>query len=143
MHKRRSTLTSIDVQTVLERCMGCVEFAESLLVDFEVSSRQRAAEIARLAVHRRWADLADAAHALKGAAAIVGAERLRALAAAAEQAGRSGELCRTSQVVEELYQEVQSCANDIKQLVEQWRQSRDADQQQPVSGDAVKSDTCS
>lgn len=112
---------SIDPQVVLERCMGNVAFAETLLSEFESSSRKRATEIARLVLHQRWADLAETAHALKGAAAIVGAERVRALAAAAEKAGRSGEFSRISHVAEELYMEVERCLSDVRTIRENWQ----------------------
>ncbi len=107
---------SVDSRTLLERCMGNVEFARVLLDEFAASSQQKALEIARLAAHHRWADLTELAHSLKGAAAIVGAEAVRLRALSVEQAGKAGRLSSLTHLVEELYEEVQRCLKDIPTL---------------------------
>ncbi|GIW90932.1 MAG: hypothetical protein KatS3mg109_1364 [Pirellulaceae bacterium] len=133
---RESRFDSIDCRVLLSRCMGNLQFAQAVLDEFLASSRQKATEIARLAAHQRWADLTDLAHSLKGAAAIVGAERVRQRAWCVEQAGKAGDLAKLGHLVEELYEEVQRCLQDLPEIRRQLNASRPATSQ-PTCADST------
>ena len=78
----------IDTQVLFSHCMGNVSFAFTLLNELEAIGKQQVDAIVLHAVSNEPYAVADAAHSLKGAAAIIGAERLREKAAEIEAASR-------------------------------------------------------
>ncbi|GAA4453219.1 Hpt domain-containing protein [Novipirellula rosea] len=82
-----STAVAIDQNALLARCMGNVPFAVSLLYELELTGEQKVRDIAECAMSGDHHGVVHAAHGLKGAAAIIAAEPLRAVAAAIEEAG--------------------------------------------------------
>jgi HPt (histidine-containing phosphotransfer) domain-containing protein len=81
----------IDANILLAHCMGNVSLAVTLLGELEANGKQQVDAIGRQVANDDPYAAAEAAHALKGAAAIIGAEPLRGKAAEIEAAGRDGE----------------------------------------------------
>ncbi len=71
-------LLPIDPQALLERCIGNLEFAESLLDELDSTGRRQVEEICRSSTQGRATETANAAHALKGATGILCAQNLPA-----------------------------------------------------------------
>jgi HPt (histidine-containing phosphotransfer) domain-containing protein len=71
------------------------------------------------------------AHSLKGAAALLGAETLRALAACMEALGQSGDLEKARQQIGHLQEEVQRCVVFFPEIPAQLRNH--ASPKQPVA----------
>lgn len=103
---------AIDVSTLIERCMDDISFALVLLAEFESGGEQCIEEIRRHAVSGDCARVADAAHALVGTAATLGAEPLRRAAAALEIAGRAGDLEKVDSLAVHLRDEMARCLTD-------------------------------
>lgn len=101
--------TPIQSQVLLERCLGDVTFMETLLNELASSGPARVAEISRQFELNNHLETANAAHALKGAAAILGAEPIRQLTATIEELGRSGTLEGVAQMLSELQHEMDRC----------------------------------
>jgi Amt family ammonium transporter len=106
----------IDHNALLVRCMGNLQFAESLLSEFADDLPDRVAQIARNGDVGDGTGMAEAAHALKGAAGIVGAEAVRALAATIEAQGKAGSLAEAASLVDLLRDEAQRCLRFIPEV---------------------------
>jgi Amt family ammonium transporter len=89
--------------------MGNVSFALTLLDELEATGKQQVDAIVLHATNGEVHAAAEAAHSLKGAAAIIGAEPLRAKAAKIEKAGRAGEISSLSEMVHDLSSEMDRC----------------------------------
>ena len=103
----------IDRETLAKHCMGDREFAHELLADFEADLLSRVDTLVRLVEEGNAGDTGEAAHSLKGAAGIVGAESIRQLALELEQAGKSGKLSGTSGTARQLVTAAQQCLESI------------------------------
>lgn len=106
-------LPAIDIETLLSRCMNKRAFALSLLGELEAIGMQ---QIDTMLLHAAADDplaVAETAHALKGAAAIVGAELLRQTAEEVEATGRKGELATLEGLVSQLRSEMARCLTFI------------------------------
>lgn len=99
----------IDSQLLFERCLCDVDFMCSLLSELEVTGPNRVAEIAQRLADRDSLETSNAAHALKGAAALMGAEPIRRLTAEIEQIGRNGTLNGIPELVQQLHTEMDRC----------------------------------
>jgi HPt (histidine-containing phosphotransfer) domain-containing protein len=96
--------------------MGNAEFAVSLLDEMERTGADRVEDIARHAATGNAVAAGEAAHSLKGAAAIIAAEPLRAVAAEIEAAGKSGRLEDIAVVVDQLRQEMERCLAFVPEI---------------------------
>ena len=103
----------IDVDMLLARCMGNASFAQSLLDELVSSGPDLVAQIAAHVSAGEAEAAADTAHALKGAAAIMAAEHVRAIAEGMETAGFSGDIEDVASSIEGLRTEMQSCLDAI------------------------------
>ena len=112
---RSDAAAPIDTEALYGRCLGNVEFAESLLTDFARMGGERVGQILRSLEECDATGVADTAHSLKGTAAIVAAEDIRAVAAQLEATGRSGDLKDAKQFADQLRVEMQSCVEFILQ----------------------------
>ncbi len=99
----------IGVEALFKRCLGNAPFAHLLLAEFEATGKRRVDEILALAVDEELLGAAQAAHSLKGAAATIGAEATRRLAAEIETAGRAGQSRRVLDLARELRCEMDRC----------------------------------
>jgi PAS domain S-box-containing protein len=106
----------IDRGALLARCMGNLEFAQSLLSDFERDLPERVQQIAQRIHQGDARATAESAHALKGAAGTVTAEPLRTLAAEIEAAGKAGDLPQVASLVNQLCAETQRCLRFIPEI---------------------------
>jgi len=103
----------IQSDVLLERCLGDVNFMDTLLNELAASGPIRVAEISRQFELNNHVETANAAHALKGAAAILGAEPIRQLTATIEELGRSGTLEGVAQMLIDLQLEMNRCLHYI------------------------------
>jgi Amt family ammonium transporter len=99
----------INTEVLLARCMGNVSFALVLLSELEANGRKQVEVIMEHAAKNEWEAAAEAAHSLKGAAAILGAEPLRAAAAEIEATARCGEVSRLTDIVHDMSSEMDRC----------------------------------
>ena len=104
---------AIDTDSLLTRCMGNMTFALSLLSELEANGMVYVETIAQHVAAKECAAAADAAHSLKGAAGIIGAEPLRLLAAQIESEGHSNAMESITLLVEDLRQEMEKCLLQI------------------------------
>lgn len=103
----------IDSEVLFARCMGNVSFALALLGELEASGKQQVDAIVLHATSDEPHAVAEAAHALKGAAAIIGAESLRGKAAEIEAAGHEGDTSLLLEIVHDLRGEMDRCLTYI------------------------------
>lgn len=103
----------IDARSLAERCLSNVDLVERLIDRFRVQAGEAIDQI-RGAVDRQVSeDARRLAHALKGVAANLSAEALRAAAADLETAARDGDLSRGAAQVDRLKQEFDRCLTAI------------------------------
>ncbi|MDP1560921.1 MAG: Hpt domain-containing protein [Pirellulaceae bacterium] len=110
------TVPPIDVEVLFSRCMGNVSFALALLDELEISGNRLLEEIVLHTESDAVQEAAEAAHSLKGATAIIGAESVRELSAKIEAAGRAGESSLLLDMVHELRAEMDRCLTYIPTL---------------------------
>jgi HPt (histidine-containing phosphotransfer) domain-containing protein len=105
----RTSDPPIKLETVLNACMGNAVAAAKVIDEFE---KQMVRGIPTLEEGVRRGDArqtAELAHALKGVAGVMSAQKLRDLAAKLEQMGRAGMLEDAQRELAALRQEVQEC----------------------------------
>lgn len=103
----------IDTEVLLERCLGEVDFMNSLLIELSITGPNRVAEITNHVQRNEALEAANAAHALKGAAALLGAESIRKLTSEIEVLGRSGTLEGVHEMLAALHTEMDRCLKFI------------------------------
>ena len=86
----------LEIDAVLERCMGNVETVRMILDEFEQEAVADLAKIRQHVEHGDCDETARVAHALKGAAGILAANALSDIAFSVERMGRSGALTDSS-----------------------------------------------
>ena len=104
-----ATAPPIDTEVLFSRCMGNVSFALTLLGELEANGKQQVDAIGQHVANNDPHAAAEAAHSLKGAAAIIGAESLRGMAAEIEAAGRDGDTSLLLDMVHDLCSEMDRC----------------------------------
>lgn len=109
----RQSAVAINLEMLFTNCMGSAPFALALLEELEASGMEHVRTIAKYALAEDCAATAEAAHSLKGAAGIIGAESLQSVAAAIESAGRSDDIDSVTQLVEVIRQEMERCLAQI------------------------------
>lgn len=112
-----ATGTPIDLDVLFSRCMGNASFALALLSELESSGKQHVDAIVLHTTSDEPHAAAEAAHSLKGAAAIIGAESVRKIASEIEAAGRAGEISLLPDMVHELRGEMDRCLTYIPTLL--------------------------
>lgn len=98
----------------MSRCMGKHSFALMLLAELESSGMPQVDTITLHATAGEPLSVAEAAHGLKGASAIIGAESLNRTAAAIEAAGRNGDVSRLMNLIPQLRKEMADCLSFIE-----------------------------
>ena len=129
----RAALTLVDIPVVdanvlndLARLSEDPTFVERLLTGFRSDAERLQAQIADALANQRYEELKDAAHALKGGAASVGAKRLMAFAQRLEKADHEKLKSQAVQLKEELFQ-VTTCALEVfRKHSDDTRRSRSA-----------------
>jgi signal transduction histidine kinase/HPt (histidine-containing phosphotransfer) domain-containing protein len=115
---QRRTLSPINFDALLDRCMGNAAFTASLLEELETSGPARIEELTRHVQNGDAAETAETAHALKGASGIIGAESLRALAAEIETAGKLESIERAASLLREIQAEMCRCIDYLPDIRE-------------------------
>jgi PAS domain S-box-containing protein len=110
----------IHLQGLLARCQGKQELCIRVLFKFADRGEEYRERIASAAAADARAELAGAAHALKGAAANISAERLREAAGEIERAVQDG-LTPAKLLIDQALAELQAVVAAIPRLVEQLR----------------------
>jgi Amt family ammonium transporter len=99
----------IDARALYERCLCDIDFMCSLLSELSTMGPERVAVIVKQFENRDSLETSNAAHALKGAAALLEAEPIRRLTSEIEEIGRQGSLDGVSELVAELQREMDRC----------------------------------
>ncbi|MCE5267151.1 MAG: response regulator [Planctomycetaceae bacterium] len=105
------------------RCLGNIDFVENLLADFETDLPHLVNEVSKRIEEDDVRGAVELAHALKGAAGTMAAERVRGLAADIEAAGKANDLPEVGMLAEQLRWEMQRCLGFIPQLRQQMKSS--------------------
>jgi HPt (histidine-containing phosphotransfer) domain-containing protein len=103
------TTPAIDLAQLGARCMHDAAFEARLIDLFLTSLDVRICGIADALALGEHDRLRERAHALKGAASNIAAGRLQSLALKLEDLGRSGELARAGELLEQLTLEAREC----------------------------------
>lgn len=111
-----ATPPPIDTEVLFAHCLGNVSFALTLLGELEANGKQQVDTILQHATHDDPLAAAEAAHSLKGAAAIIGAEPLRGKSAEIEAAARDGDPSLLLDMVHDLRDEMDRCLAYIPTL---------------------------
>lgn len=111
----------IDAETLMARCFGNVYFAQWLLDELESSSGQRLAEMRQWATQRDGRAMAEAAHALKGAAGTLCATSVQQAAAKIEATSHTGDLSAIDSLVNDLARELDQCLEYLPTLRQRMR----------------------
>jgi CheY-like chemotaxis protein/HPt (histidine-containing phosphotransfer) domain-containing protein len=106
-----------DMEGVLERLMGDQDLAWAVIDGFLVDNRSQMQELQSFLSNRDVDGSRRQAHSIKGAAATVGAERLRTTAFAMEQAAQAGDL----RTVETAMGELEANFVDFESAVKAFR----------------------
>jgi len=77
---------AFDVEDLLTRCLGKIDFAQRVLARFQERCEQDLADLEQAMAAGQSRTVADLAHRIKGASANAGAPGMRALAAQIEDA---------------------------------------------------------
>jgi CheY-like chemotaxis protein/HPt (histidine-containing phosphotransfer) domain-containing protein len=108
----------IDHRGLMARCLGNLEFAQSLLSVFAEDLPERMELIARQLREKDVAAVVESAHTLKGSAGMMSAESLRAVAAQIEALGKAGDLAEAVSLAERLGQEANRCLRFVPEIRE-------------------------
>lgn len=111
-----SLSAAIDTEAILNRCMGKRSFALLLLDEFRATAPQQERELTDSVASGDCIAVAEAAHALKGAAAIVAAEPLRMLALEVETAATNGDLEQVASLLDAMRYELARCLQQIPEI---------------------------
>ena len=108
-----TTAPPIDSEVLFARCMGNIPFALTLLGELKANGKRHVDAIFLHATSDSPRAAAEAAHSLKGAAAIIGAEQLRRKAADIEAAGQDGKTTLLMDMIHDLRGEMDRCLTFI------------------------------
>jgi Amt family ammonium transporter len=108
---------SFDFDGLWDRCMGNADFAMSLLEELRNNAPGQLADLARQIQSGASAEAAKTAHSLKGAAGILCAEPLRAVAAEIEAAGKAGDILHAVALLEDIRIETERCLNSLPEIL--------------------------
>lgn len=106
----------IDRPSLVNRCMGDASFAGLILGKFQARANEMVVAIEKAIAAGDIVGAGRAAHALKGAAANLSAEAVRAHAQTIEQAGHDGNLAAAQAAIGQLRQAMDCCLAYIPTL---------------------------
>ncbi|MFN8728571.1 MAG: ATP-binding protein [Planctomyces sp.] len=113
----------IHYPSLLERCLNKPEVAERLLGKFATSAQQRVEELRSAAEARDATRLGGVAHALKGAAGNMSAQRVQAAAAEVERLASENKIDEAIAALDPLYNHVRECIAFIPTLADSSRRA--------------------
>ena len=94
--------TPIDVEQLLERCLGNIDFAQRIITKFQSSFDKEIQELEQCVKQRDSDRAAMTAHRMKGASANVAADSLRGAVEKIEFHARAGRLDEVPSCLQEL-----------------------------------------
>jgi Amt family ammonium transporter len=107
-----TTLSNLDTQSVAappiemrlltDQCLGNLQFALTLLAEFEKTARERMTAIEEYAAQGNLAKVAQVAHALAGVAAILASSQLSETAVALQSAAEQDDAAQTQDLIAQL-----------------------------------------
>lgn len=103
----RLPFTAIDFEQFLRQCVGNTNFATSLLNIFEQTCESRRAKFNGAVIEDRNDVIAHEAHALKGVAGILAANKLTDLCVELQAAAEATDWFRIRNLIESLHHEMQ------------------------------------
>ncbi len=109
--------STIDTQTLMERCLGKLDLVESVLTTFQQQAGQMLDEIRQGVAAADASGTATAAHKLKGAAGNVSAVSVADIACRIEELGRNGVLADAESCLTQLSVEVERCVGSIPDVL--------------------------
>lgn len=112
----------IDVQLLLSRCMSNVPLALALIDEFESNGSRQVATIVQNAIDGNVNDASAGAHSLKGAAGIIGAQSLSAIAAQVEAAKHEDHALELLNLTRQLEEEMNRCLSYVSKLRQHVRE---------------------
>jgi len=112
--KEQKDSPAIDIGTLMARCLGDASFADTLLHELESTGQQQVDAITHFVQIGDLKNAAERLHALKGAAAIIGANALSDTASDAESAGYDGQSEKLVEMVCHLQSEMTRCLSYIR-----------------------------
>lgn len=105
-----------NIEPVLERAMGDMDFLEMLVNEFVRTLPEKVAAIRQCIADRNMACLTQKAHSLRGSGATMGAKRLSAAARKVEQAGDSGDMEAAESGILEVEEEIREFVSLVKTI---------------------------
>ncbi len=110
-------LPPINAERLLGRCLGDINFMKTMLAELASTGPSRVADIVECAERKDCVQTANAAHALKGAAAVLGADPILQLTTKIEGIGRGGSLEGVQELLLELQSEMDRCVRFIPSVI--------------------------
>lgn len=99
----------LDLDAVLDRCMGDVQFLNRILNQFQTQTSRDLEVLQKALAGNDAEELRRVAHGLKGAAAYMAAETIRSLSHDLEHCGRNGDLSAVPSLLDQLQAELNRC----------------------------------
>jgi len=131
---------SIDLQDLIDRCLGNLSLVERIVAKFEATSDRDLADLETAILNQDSHAAALVAHRIKGASANISAQRLRQRAENIEKLARQGSFCQIEKAVEELRDErsrfAEAFAFVASNLAETCSDNRMAEDRSPGIPDA-------
>ena len=110
---------SIDLPSLLDRCVGSIEVASKVLAQFEKQLDSNVRGIEQSVAAGEAAETAKLAHALKGTSANLSAPGISTVAAELEQMGRNADLAGAEAALTRLKSEARQCLDELPSLLSQ------------------------
>jgi signal transduction histidine kinase/DNA-binding response OmpR family regulator len=99
----------LEIEPLLQRCMGNAAFVETVLAKFRTQSVDMLDALTKAIADRNSEQTTRNAHSLKGMSATMSAERLSQAAARAEQQSRAGDWDAVERQLNDVRQELDAC----------------------------------
>ncbi|MBN1556173.1 MAG: Hpt domain-containing protein [Phycisphaerae bacterium] len=112
-------MSSINVNELLERCLGIHSIMDSVLTQFRESGEEMLVKIEQQLDLGDWEEATRAAHSLKGAAGNIAAGALRALAADMETRARDNDAEACKDLRQGLRDEMNHCLDEITEFLKE------------------------
>ena len=101
---------------LISGCWNQPQFVMSLMNEFVTSSRDQLSRLTVLVRKRKYSEIAEVAHALRGAAEILCAAPMSGIAADLETAAKAADLPETRRMVELLQIELDRCVIEVREI---------------------------
>ncbi|MBN1941680.1 MAG: Hpt domain-containing protein [Phycisphaerae bacterium] len=110
-------MNAINVEELLERCMGVHSIMETVLAEFRDLGEEMLRNIETRLDEGAWRKASEAAHSLKGASGNISAESLHALAAKMEICAEKADAEACNELRQVLRREMELCLHDISEIL--------------------------